>query len=135
MDVVGQGLTIADAARAMGVSAKTVRRLIKAGRVKAELVQGQFGQEYRIRDLPAGLGRGKGVDRGATESTVQTSVQGGGQDTARLLEMVKDLQEKNLALAAQLGMAHERIRNLEGEVKALGAGKARPWWKRLFGRR
>jgi hypothetical protein len=52
--------------------------------------------------------------------------------------MIRELQEKNLALAAQLGAAAERIRNLEGQVKLLGPPKAErpavePWWHRLQG--
>jgi uncharacterized protein (DUF4213/DUF364 family) len=51
------------------------------------------------------------------------------------MDIIRELQEKNLALAAQLGAATERIRNLENEVKLLVAAKQKqPWWKRLFSR-
>ena len=42
------------------------------------------------------------------------------------------LPAKNLALAAQLGVATERIRNLESKVRLLTGAKQRPWWKRLL---
>jgi FtsZ-binding cell division protein ZapB len=47
------------------------------------------------------------------------------------MDIIRELQEKNLALAAQLGAASERIRNLENQARLLTAPK-QPWWKRLF---
>lgn len=41
-------MTIAQAAERLGVSTKTVRRWIKAGRLPAELVDGPYGPEYRV---------------------------------------------------------------------------------------
>ncbi|GAI30584.1 unnamed protein product, partial [marine sediment metagenome] len=49
--------------------------------------------------------------------------------------IIRELHEKNLALAAQLGAATERIRNLENQVRLLTAAKQQPWWKRLFVRK
>ena len=58
------------------------------------------------------------------------------QIPTQTMDIIRELQEKNLALAAQLGAATERIRNLENEVKLLVAAKRKqPWWKRLFGRK
>jgi hypothetical protein len=48
------------------------------------------------------------------------------------MDIIRELQDKNLALAAQLGVATERIRNLEGEVRLLTAAEQRPWWKKLL---
>lgn len=122
------GLTIAEAARELGVSSRTVRRFIKSGKIDAELVQGQFGEEYRIWELPHKLKRAKeaqGLDNNPGQTAVQTPIQ--------VMELVRDLQERNLALAAQLGSATERIRNLENQVRLLTTTR-QPWWKRLFGR-
>ena len=121
-----QGLTIAQAARALGVSPRTVRRFIKSGKLRAELVPGPFGEEYRILELPPELYKTNPVD----STPGQTSVQTPGQ----FMDIVRELQEKNLALAAQLGAATERIRNLESRVKLLTAAR-QPWWKRLFAKR
>ena len=119
-----QGLTIAQAARSLGVSSRTVRRFIKSGKIHAELVPGPFGEEYRIPELPLELRKSKPVDN----TPIQTPIQ--------VMDIIRELQEKNLALAAQLGAATERIRNLENEVKLLTAAKHRqPWWKRLFNRK
>jgi len=119
-----QGLTISQAARSLGVSSRTVRRFIKSGKIDAELVPGPFGQEYRILELPAELHKPKPID----STPIQTPIQ--------VMDIIRELQEKNLALAAQLGAATERIRNLENEVRLLAAAKHKqPWWKRLFTRK
>ena len=125
-----EGLSIAQAARSLGVSSRTVRRFIKSGKIHAELVPGPFGEEYRIMELPPDLGKPKPVDNTPSQTPDQTSV----QTPIQIMDIVRELQEKNLALAAQLGVATERIRNLEREVKLLTAAK-QPWWKRLFARK
>ena len=119
-----QGLTIAQAAKELGVSTRTVRRFIKSGKVDAELVLGPFGQEYRILELPVDLQKKKPLDNTAGQTPVQTPVQ--------VMDIIRELQEKNLALAAQLGVATERIRNLESGVRLLTGARQRPWWKRLL---
>ncbi len=114
------GLTITQAAKSLGVSSRTVRRFIKLGRIEAKLVAGPFGNEYRILELPAELRKPEPIDNKSYQTPIQ------------VMEIIKELQEKNLALAAQLGVATERIRNLEKEVRLLAAAKQKPWWKRLF---
>ncbi len=120
----GQKLTIAQAAKSLGVSTRTVRRFIKSGKIDAELIPGPFGQEYRILKLPADLHERKPVDNVPYPTPIQTPVQ--------VMDIIRELQEKNLVLAAQLGVATERIRNLENEVRLLTGAKQQPWWKRLF---
>jgi excisionase family DNA binding protein len=116
-------MTIAQAAKALVVSSRTVRRYIKSGRIQADLVAGPFGDEYRIAALPPELEQTEPID--------STPVQTPGQAPVQVMEMVGDLQEKNMALAAQLGAATERIKNLESQIKLLAAAK-RPWWRRIF---
>ncbi len=123
-----QGLSIAQAASKLGVSTRTVRRYIKAGKIKAELVDGRFGEEYRILGLPPELYQAK------PEGEIPTPSQDPGQTLVQTMDIIRELQEKNLALAARLGAATERIRNLEDKVKLLTAARV-PWWKRLFARR
>ena len=122
-----QGLTIAQAARTLGVSSRTVRRFIKSGKIHAELVPGAFGQEYRILELPSVLHKSEPVDNTPCQSSIQTPILG--------MDIIRELQEKNLALAAQLGASTERIRNLEKEIRLLTTAKQQPWWKRLFTRK
>jgi len=119
-----QGLTIAQAAKSLGVSTRTIRRFIKSGKIEADLVPGPFGQEYRILELPAALHRREPVDNMTCQTPVQTPVQ--------VMDIIRELQEKNLALAAQLGVATERVRNLESAVRLLTAAKQQPWWKKLL---
>jgi len=118
-----QGLTISEAARSLGVSSRTVRRFIKSGKIEAVLIPGPFGQEYRILALPRELQKPKPVDNAP------------GQTLGQVMDIIRELQEKNLALAAQFGAATERIRSLESELKLLTAAAKQPWWKRLFTRR
>ena len=119
-----QGLSISEAARSLGVSSRTVRRYIKSDKIQAELVSGPFGQEYRILELPPDLHKRKPVDNTPIQTPIQAPIQ--------VMDIIRELQEKNLALAAQLGIATERIRNLENKVRLLTVAKQLPWWKRIF---
>lgn len=121
------------AAKELGVSPRTIRRFIKAGKLFAELVPGQFGNEYRIFEIPLSLQRHKRLDITSGQNPSQTPSQTPVQISAQFMEMVRELQEKNMTLAAQLGAATERIRALESQVKLLTTAR-QPWWKRLFSR-
>jgi excisionase family DNA binding protein len=127
-----QGLSIAQAANKLGVSTRTVRRYIKAGKIRAELVDGRFGEEYRILELPPELYQTK--PEGEISTPGQAPSQDPGQTPVQTMDIIRELQGKNLALAAQLGAAMERIRNLEDKIKLLAAARV-PWWKKLFARR
>ena len=120
-----QGMTIAEAAKSLGVSSRTVRRYVKSGKIHAEMVPGPFGQEYRIIELPVEFRKEKPLDKTPDQSSGQAPVQ--------MIDIIRELQEKNLALAAQLGVATERIRGLERDVKLLTVAR-RPWWRRLLGK-
>jgi excisionase family DNA binding protein len=139
-----ESLTIAQAAQSLGVSSRTVRRFIKSGKLNAELVPGPFGEEYRILELPAELYKSKHIDKPPVQSPsqphsqppIQTAVQTTIQSPIQSMDnIIRELHEKNINLAAQLGAATERIRNLEGQVRLLTGAKQEPWWKRLFVRK
>ena len=133
-----QGLTIAEAARVFGVSTKTIRRHIKDGKIPYVLVQGKYGEEYRIFGLSqeqlkavksddATAGAEEGADSEKAEAAEGT---GGGDKSSppemnskMALDIITDLQKTNLQLAAQLGAAQERIRELESQVRLLNAPK------------
>ena len=122
-------MNISQAAEKLNVSVRTVRRYIKAGKLKAEMVTGQFGEEYRIFKIPAELLPLEEIEK-ETKNTASTPEQSTGHSLVQAVDIIRELQEKNLALAAQLGAASERIRNLEGQVKLLSVAK-QPWWKRV----
>ena len=130
--MVALNLTINQAAERLGVSTRTIRRYIKAGKIQAELINGPFGEEYRIYNLPAALSK----DDLSEESSVSKALETVGREAKPddFLSVFRELQEKNLTLAAQLGAATERIRSLEGQLKLLGDGKSAPapWWKRVY---
>ncbi len=120
---INDGLTISQAAKAIGVSPKTIRRRIKTGEIASRLVPGKFGEEYRITQLPSPDIQEQPLDTTPTMDTTHTLA----------LPIIRELHETNLQLAGQLGIARERIRTLENQVKLLETGK-RPWWRRLFKR-
>jgi len=112
-----EGLTITQAAIAMRLSPKTVRRHIKEGKIPYKLVPGKYGNEYRITELPPDSIRGEALDTTPTLA----------------LDIIHRLEEENRNLAGQLGASLERIRTLENQVKLLTVGR-QPWWRRLFKR-
>jgi len=130
--MTNHSFNINEAAKKLNVSTRTIRRYIKAGKLKAELVKGSFGDEYRILELPPQLDPNLTLDN--DKAIGKTS----GQSSSESFTLIRELQERNLALAAQLGAAAERIRNLEGQVKLLAPPQAEKtvaefWWHRLKG--
>ncbi len=127
-----QSFTITQAAAKLGVSTRTVRRYIKAGKLRADLVNGPFGEEYRIHELPEDLKKLEAVET-TTAMDVHDPFAGVSPDAKAVFH---DLQEKNLTLAAQLGAATERIRQLEKQLKTLsitdGAPPKTPWWRKWY---
>jgi len=110
-----QGYSIPEAARQLGVSAVTIRRYIKQGKLEANKVQGKFGSEYRIPALPSEL-LGQEEDQPAQQPLNYTV----------LLEEIQRLNH-------EMGYWQGRCEELANQLKLLTAPKL-PWWKRLFRR-
>ncbi len=120
--------SIAEAAQALKLSAKTIRRYIKAGKLPSVKVPSKFGDEYRITEIPEEL---KAEAEAIAQSQAKT-------DVIRAEEAEKGLDAQvlykdNLRMAAQLGaataqlsMADERIKTLEGQVRLLEAPRSDP---------
>lgn len=128
----GQGLTVAEAAKALGLSERTIRRQIKSGKIKADLVLGRYGEEYRI-DLDEVAAPGERVDKdlakaldGSLDKTMDSALD-------KTLDMVKSLQQEKAELYAQVAYWQGQYRHMEEQVKLLMAAK-RPWWRRWLGR-
>ena len=112
-----EGLTLTQAARAMRLSPKTVRRQLRQGKIPFKLVPGKYGDEYRILELPPEKVRDEAPDKTPTLA----------------LNIIQSLEQENRNLAGQLGASQERVRTLENQVKLLTAGK-QPWWRQLLRR-
>ncbi|MBN1189977.1 MAG: helix-turn-helix domain-containing protein [Dehalococcoidales bacterium] len=141
--------SISEVAGMLNLSSKTIRRYIKSGKLPSTKVPTKFGDEYRVTDIPEHLKQ---------EAEAQARAQGTVDIVPEEHDNGLDIQmlyQENMRLAAQLGAATERIRNLEEQIKAkenllapaqdsirlleekikvLETPKPRlPWWKRLFG--
>jgi MerR family copper efflux transcriptional regulator len=118
---------INEAARKLNVSTRTIRRYIKAGKIRAEIIKGNFGDEYRILDLPV-----QGHSQTMSEDNAGDVRESDSNQYESNLQFMRELQEKNLALAAQLGAAAERIRHLEKQLRLLSGPPARMTiWARI----
>jgi excisionase family DNA binding protein len=132
--------SINEAAEALNLSAKTIRRYIKAGKLASVKVATKFGEEYRITELPEALKQEAAEPKGDRVDVIQVRDARSDEHQNNGLDAEK-LYQENIRLAAQLGAAsaqlsaaNERINRLESEIKLLEAPKFRlPWWKRLFG--
>lgn len=114
-----QGLTVKQAAAAMGKSQKTIYRWMDTGKLEAQKIKG----EWRIFEIPDQVTKER-----PTRQTGQRNVQNVQNEVSPLaMDIIRELQDKNLQLAAQLGAATERIRTLDSQVKLLTAGKQSKW--------
>ncbi len=133
-----QGLTIAEAAEALGLSERTIRRQIKSGKIKAELVLGRYGAEYRISGLGERAVARPGVDKAPASALDKTldKTPASALDKAidKALDMVKALQQEKAELYAQVAYWQAQFQHLEEQVKLLTEAK-RPWWRRWLRRR
>jgi len=122
----GNGLTVAEAAKALGLSERTIRRQIKSGRIKAGLVLGRYGEEYRIElGVVAAPVDGVEIDLpNAMDKTMDSTMD-------KALDMVKSLQQEKAELYAQVAYWQSQFRHLEEQVKLLTEAKRPRWWSWL----
>jgi MerR family copper efflux transcriptional regulator len=126
--------SISEAAETLNLSPKTIRRYIKAGKLTSVKVMTKFGEEYRITEIPEAL-RQEAEAQAQAQAKVDLVVTKE-ESESRLDAQV--LYQENIRMAAQLGAATERIRQLEEKLKLLEAPKEAPqltrlpWWKRLL---
>lgn len=128
--------SIAETAKMLNLSTKTIRRYIKAGKLPSVKAPTKYGEEYRITEIPEAL---KEETRKEVESAEEdppdavaelvTEAPPAQESTVTL--DARQLYQENIRLAVQLGAATERIHNLEQQLKLLEAPKL-TWWQRLF---
>ena len=118
--------TIKEAAEALDVSAATIRRRIKSGKIKAELVPGVYGQEYRIKE-----GDLTGSDAGEVKDVVPISQEINKQEFMESLqdamrEGVKEGLDHN---AEEVKELKEEIRQLRNTLERIEKAERKPWWQ------
>ena len=109
-------LTLAEAARMLGISEKTARRRARAGQLEARQVPTQHGPTWQVR-LPNGVPTVDRVDSGGTQPDRTASM-------LELVRMVGDLQAKAEAAAmwqARAELLAERLAAAESRILALTA--------------
>ena len=104
--------SISEAAVLLKLSAKTIRRYIKAGKLPSTKVPTKFGDEYRITEIPEEL-KQEALAQAAVEASVDIVTV---EDQDDKLD-AHSLYQENIRLAAQLGAATERIRQMEEQLK------------------
>jgi excisionase family DNA binding protein len=138
--------TITKAAKELGLSEKTIRRYIHAGKLRGYKVKGQNGDEWRVKkasldsispsfqgrvDTSVGNVQGS-VDNGLVKELIgkleALAVRNGYLESqisvaSEQLKLLPDLQAK----ATQATIQEQRIRELEAAVAALNSS----WWGRL----
>jgi MerR family transcriptional regulator, copper efflux regulator len=128
--------SISETAELLKLSPKTIRRYIKSGKLPSTKVPTKFGDEYRITEIPETLKQEAAAQEEAQSGVDIVQV----EDQTSKLD-AQQLYQENIRMAAQLGAASERIRQLEEQLKLLEAPKTPntpvklPWWKRLLGRK
>jgi excisionase family DNA binding protein len=107
-----EGLTIAEAASAFGLSVSSIRRLLKAGKLKgAAKIPGAKGSEYRIP--PASL-EALGYKAKATQSGAVLTAARANLEAEQLTAKVAELQ-------ASLELERVRRESAEKELQAVSA--------------
>ncbi len=141
--VSAAGWTIEEAAKALGVSEKTVRRRIKDGTIKADQILGKYGPEYRIPEAQIASLRDRAAlvlldDQQDTVPPIDAPPApgrsaGGGIPLDRALDMIRELQSENERLAGQIGFLQAKLMDAEGKLRLLASSRPHvPWWHRLF---
>jgi MerR family transcriptional regulator, copper efflux regulator len=147
--------SISEVAGILKLSAKTIRRYIKSGKLPSTKVPTKFGDEYRVTEIPEAL-----KQEAETQAQMQSRMDVVSAPEPEKVLDTRQLYQENMRLAAQLGAATERIRHLEEQLKSqenllaparesvrLLEDKVKqleaappapapavrlPWWRRLF---
>jgi excisionase family DNA binding protein len=107
-----KGYTLREAAQALGVSAVTIRRYVKSGKLKARLVPSKFGESYVIEELPT-------ITRPSSDDT---------QSVQPLINRIEQLSQEVGYWKAKAEMLQERLLLLEAPKQT----PKQKWWQRLF---
>ncbi len=139
-----KGLTIPQVAEQLGRSPRQVRRYILDGSLPARTIQGKYGLEYRIDNIPEALYKTI-KDRNTSNETAtktpedqtQLALQMMDSITGEYKAKIKELETVNLNLAVELGKERARREEAENKIKFLpapSAGLRRSFLNRVMGR-
>lgn len=114
---------IREAAALLDCSPKRIRRMVRSGELRADLVRGRYGEEWRIEraSLPSTLPAHKRQGRGSSDHTPSRAEAG---ILAGLLRDTQARLEAATALAGQLGGEREQRRELEARARSLVEAEA-----------
>ena len=140
-------LSIKQACEYLGMSESTVRRRIKEGKLQAQKVSNENGQQWFISSQS--LQACKGYEQGQTLPTTKDieAIQKGllltthKAITEEIANAKEKLQANQMDLLNEVGQLADQVTQLQEankqlliEVKALREEKKKPLWVRLFGR-
>ena len=130
-----EGWTITEAAEALGVSEKTIRRYIKNGKLSAKKVEGKGGFVYRVDNLSV-LPAYEGRQNRPVEDILLAII----REKER---QIAALQEERIRLVSQLGQIQSQNHYLKQQMDLLAKGletqgnikpKGSSFWVKLLGR-
>ena len=131
-------MTIAEVAKLIDKSEQSVRRMIKAGKLKAAMVNGRY--EIREGDIPDSLFDSKPIVTDSQALVEEISNLKGKIETQEAIIKEKDeALEKARQDAAEASARHDTIvlqltRQLEQSQRLLEYHE-RPWWRRWFAKK
>jgi len=119
-------MTIAEVAKLTGKSEQSIRRAIKAGKLKATLIDGHY--EINENDLSDY----QGVSQSDSQ-TIDTDSQAIVREKDVLIELLKQqLTEKDQQISQQQAIIMQLSRNQQLMIESSEQKKRRGWWSRLF---
>lgn len=132
--------TIPQTAEQLGVSEITVRRRIKKGKIKADLIKGEFGDQYFITSSELERQRVATtsievveLEKAITLSRLQESLEASLKSKITPLEeKINCLDESNRTLAKTNEVLIKEIQELKEMVKEKEAEKKVGFWSKLF---